>query len=66
MLETHKNILTKKEQKDLFNFVKTKLQKLGKDYPGLQTKSNLHTYKELRPFLKKINTQLLNKQYQKT
>ena len=55
MFETHKNILTKKEQKDLFNFVKTKLQKLGRDYPGLQTKNDLHTYKELHPFLKKIN-----------
>ena len=54
-LKTHKNILSKKEQKDLLAFVKTKVQRLGEDYPGLQTKSDLHTYKELHPFLKKIN-----------
>tara|TARA_Y100001937_G_C7014358_1_gene282458 strand:- start:116 stop:562 length:447 start_codon:yes stop_codon:yes gene_type:complete len=51
----HKNILTKKEQKNLLNFVKKKVQYLGEDYPGLQTKGDLHTYKELCPFLKKIN-----------
>jgi len=54
-LKTHKNILSKEEQKDLLAFVKTKIQNLGQDYPGLQTKSNLHTYKELNYFLKKIN-----------
>ena len=54
-LEIHKNILTKKEQKDLLAFVKTKVQNLGENYPGLQTKNNLHMYKELNPFLRKIN-----------
>jgi len=54
-LKIHKNILTKKEQKNLLAFVKIKIEYLGEDYPGLQTKSNLHTYKELNVFLKKIN-----------
>lgn len=53
-LETHKNILTKKEQKDLLAFVKTKVEYLGEEWPGLQTKNNLHIYKELKPFLNKI------------
>ena len=55
MFKIYKNILNKKEQKDLLAFVKTKIQSLGEDYPGLQTKSDLHTYKELNPFLRKIN-----------
>ena len=54
-LEIHKNILTKKEQKDLLAFVKTKVQNLGENYPGLQTGNNLHMYKELNLFLRKIN-----------
>ena len=54
-LKIHKNILSKKEQKDLLAFVKTKIKYLGEDYPGLQTKRNLHMCKELHPFLKKIN-----------
>jgi hypothetical protein len=55
MFKTHKNILNKKEQKNLLSFVKTKMKYLGKDYPGLQTKGDLHTYKELNYFLKKIH-----------
>ena len=55
MFKTHKNILDKKEKKDLLAFVKTKIQYLGEDYPGLQTEGDLHTYKELNFFLKKIN-----------
>jgi hypothetical protein len=54
MFKVYKNILTKNEQKNLFNFVKNKVKKIGPLFPGLQTKNNLHTYKELNIFLKKI------------
>jgi len=54
MFKLHKNILTKKEQKHLLNFIETKLKYFGEEWPGLQTENNLHTYKELEPFLKKI------------
>ena len=54
MFKLHKNILTKKEQKDLLDFIKTKVEYLGEEWPGLQTKNNLHIYKELKPFLNKI------------
>ena len=55
MFKIYKNILNKKQRKDLLVFVKTKIEDLGEDYPGLQTKNNLHMYKELHPFLNKIN-----------
>jgi hypothetical protein len=54
MFKLHKNILTKKEQKNLLDFIKIKVEYLGEEWPGLQTKNNLHTYKELEPFLNKI------------
>tara|TARA_R110000822_G_C14925586_1_gene451935 strand:- start:48 stop:503 length:456 start_codon:yes stop_codon:yes gene_type:complete len=54
MFKTYKNILTKEEQENLFNFAKNKIENLGPNYPGLQSKSNLHIYKELNIFLKKI------------
>tara|TARA_R110000737_G_C14186135_1_gene414420 strand:- start:33 stop:485 length:453 start_codon:yes stop_codon:yes gene_type:complete len=54
MFKTYKNILNKKEQKYLINFVKKQVTDLGPKYPGLQSKSNLHTYKELNFFLEKI------------
>ena len=54
MFKTYKNILTKEEQKNLFNFAKDKVKNLGPNYPGLQSKNNLHTYKELNIFLDKI------------
>tara|TARA_R110000803_G_scaffold154845_1_gene219618 strand:- start:266 stop:718 length:453 start_codon:yes stop_codon:yes gene_type:complete len=55
MFKIYKNILNKKEKNILLAFVKTKVQDLGENYPGLQTYGNLHTYKELNFFLKKIN-----------
>jgi len=54
MFKTYKNILTKEEQENLFNFAKDKVKNLGPNYPGLQSKNNLHTYKELSIFLEKI------------
>ena len=54
MFKTYKNILNKKEQKKLLNFAKNKIKNLGPDYPGLQSGSNLHTYKELNIFLEQI------------
>ena len=54
MFKTYKNILTKEEQEKLFNFAKNKVENLGPNYPGLQSKNNLHTYKELSIFLQKI------------
>ena len=51
MFKTYKNILTKEEQENLFNFAKNKVENLGPNYPGLQSKNNLHTYKELSIFL---------------
>jgi len=53
-MNLYKKILSEKERLKLLNFVKTKLLNFGPTYPGLQSKTNLHTYKELQPFLKKI------------
>tara|TARA_R100000231_G_scaffold127037_1_gene97759 strand:- start:395 stop:850 length:456 start_codon:yes stop_codon:yes gene_type:complete len=54
MFKVYKNILTKDQQKNLLNFVKNKVKKIGPKYPGLQSNNNLHTYKELNIFLEKI------------
>ena len=54
MEEIHENILTEKERKNLFKFIKTKLEYLSDKHPGLQTRNNLHKYEELDIFLKKI------------
>jgi len=54
MFKVYKNILTKAQQKNLLNFVKNKVKKIGPKYPGLQSYNNLHTYKELNIFLEKI------------
>tara|TARA_Y100000004_G_C8915568_1_gene412927 strand:+ start:132 stop:581 length:450 start_codon:yes stop_codon:yes gene_type:complete len=41
-MKLFKNILTKKEQKDLLKFLKSEVRVLGDTFPGLQTESNLH------------------------
>tara|TARA_R100001163_G_C4935280_1_gene109439 strand:- start:116 stop:568 length:453 start_codon:yes stop_codon:yes gene_type:complete len=63
-MKVYKNILSKKERLKLLKFVKTKLENLGPDFPGLQTRDQLHRKKELLPLINeigKINT--LNKKY---
>ena len=47
-MNLYKKILSEKERLKLLNFVKTKLLNFGPTYPGLQSKTNLHTYKELQ------------------
>ena len=54
MFKKYKKILNKKEKQKILNFVKTKVQYLGEGYPGLQSKDNLHDYKEMDIFIKKI------------
>ena len=50
----HKNILNKKEQKEILSFVKTKVKNFGDNHPGLQSDDNLHTYEKMNIFLNKI------------
>jgi len=50
----YNNILNKNEKEKILNFVKTKVQDLGEGYPGLQSKDNLHTYKEMDIFINKV------------
>ena len=54
MFKKYKKILNKKEKQKILNFVKTKVQYLGEGYPGLQSKDNLHSYKEMDIFIKKV------------
>ena len=49
----YKNILSQKERLKLLKFVKTVVKDLGPNYPGLQSKNNLHEYKELKQLLNK-------------
>jgi hypothetical protein len=53
-MKLYKEILSKKEKTYLLKFVKTQLVDFGHNYPGLQTKPNLHLKNELNCFLKKI------------
>ena len=50
-MKLHKDILNNKERLELLRFVKTKVMNLGDTFPGLQTKPNLHTYKEMNVLL---------------
>ena len=64
-IEKHLNVLNKKEQSSILKLVDKKLTKIpaGPDvsYPGLQTYANLHHYKELKPFIKKLKNYIPGK-----
>jgi len=51
MFKLYKDILSKKEQNNLLNFIKSNLKIWGESYPGLQTDPDLHLYNEMKPFL---------------
>ena len=53
-MKLYKNILTKKERLSLLKFAKTKVIDLGPNFPGLQSKPDFHTYKEMNILLDKI------------
>ena len=54
MFKLYKDILSKKEQNNLLNFIKSNLKVWGETYPGLQTSPDLHLYDEMKPFLQGI------------
>ena len=56
-MKIYKNILSETDRKKLLKFCKSKLQNLGPDWPGLQSKNNLNTYPEVGLF----NKLLINK-----
>ena len=56
-MKLYKNILPEVERKKLLKFCKTKLEDFGDNWPGLQSKNNLHAYPEMDFF---VNS-LLNK-----
>ena len=53
-MKLYRNILQEKERKKLLKFCKTKLEDFGDNWPGLQSKNNLHTHPELNFFIKTI------------
>ena len=53
-MKVYKNILLEKERLKILKFVKTTIQDLGPDFPGLQSLPNLHEYKELKKLIDKI------------
>mgnify|MGYP003154261320 CR=1 FL=1 len=59
MFKVRKNILNTKEKNKLLKFVKTKVKSIY-GCPGLQTDSNLHTYREMDYFLDKIKNEVKN------
>ena len=59
-MEVYKNILPQKEKLKLLKFAKTAVKDLGENFPGLQSLSNLHQYKELDYFLNKISRYIKN------
>ena len=63
-IEKHLNVLNKKEQSSILKLVDKKLTKIseaGLFYPGLQTYADLHHYKELTPFIKKLKNYIPGK-----
>ena len=59
-MKVYKNILSQKEKLKLLKFAKKVVKDLGDNFPGLQSPSNLHQYKELNYFLDKINPYIKN------
>ena len=53
-MKVYKDILLEEERLEILKFVKTKVKDLGPKFPGLQSSSNLHQYKELKILLDKI------------
>ncbi len=53
-MKLYRDILQEKERKKLLKFCKTKLENFGDNWPGLQSKNNLHTYPEFNLFIKTI------------
>ena len=49
------NVFTEEERIYILNFVNKKLENLGINSPGLQTKPNLHTFKEMNGQVKMID-----------
>jgi len=62
-IKIHKNILKEIERKKLLKFCKKQVKDLGPDWPGLQSKNNLHTFSELSHFTK-LMTSVYLKGYQ--
>lgn len=56
-IKIYKNILKESDRKKLLKFCKTKIEDLGSDWPGLQSKNNLHINPEVNLF----NEILINK-----
>ena len=59
-MKVYKNILLQKEKLKLLKFAKKVVKDLGDNFPGLQSSTDLHKYKELNYFLNKINPYIKN------
>ena len=57
-MKVYKDILLEKERLKLLEYIKTTVKNLGSKYPGLQSKPNLHTDKEMLPLIKIIKNHL--------
>ena len=53
-MKLYKNILPEVERKKLLKFCKTKLEDFGDNWPGLQSKNNLHAYPEMDFFVNSL------------
>ena len=53
-MKLYKNILSEVERKKLLKFCKTKLENFGDNWPGLQSKNNLHSYPQMNTFVNSI------------
>ena len=55
------NILSESERNALLTLIKTKVYNIGKEFPGLQSKPDLHLYPPTYPLLMKIEELLSRK-----
>ena len=53
-MKLYKNILSEVERRKLLKFCKTKLENFGDNWPGLQSKNNLHSYPQMNTFVNTI------------
>ena len=59
-IKKYVNVLTKKEQKALLKLINIKLRRIP-NCPGLQTDSDLHSYKELSPLIERLKEYVAEK-----
>jgi hypothetical protein len=63
-IEVHYNVLSKKEIKNLLSVSKSKLYKIGYNFPGLQSDPNFHLHisdEILNKFFKKVKNKNISK-----